>query len=146
MHTRYYMTQTLQYGMLLNMFLGVRLVHLGRITANRLLMCVINLQVLSFCSRTLTDELPELLLVLEPLDRLATLLSSTPSIEPKPETYMLTETEQQPRQHGLRPGTFEGRFEFDEVHFAYPTELQVRALLTLCRRAVCLTQWPVTEM
>ena len=38
MHTRYYMTQVLQYGMLLNMFLGVRLVHMGRITANRLLM------------------------------------------------------------------------------------------------------------
>ena len=127
MHTRYYMTQTLQYGMLVNMLLGVRLVHLGRITANRLLMCVINLQVLSFCSRTLTDQLPELLLVLEPLDRLATLLSSTPAIEPKPETYMLTDTEQPRQSHGLRPDKFEGRFEFEEVHFAYPTELQVRS-------------------
>eukprot|EP01043_Picozoa_sp_COSAG02_P078066 COSAG02_NODE_17395_length_1007_cov_1.029736_2_plen_134_part_01 len=128
MHTRYYMTQTLQYGMLVNMLLGVRLVHLGHITANRLLMCVINLQVLSFCSRTLTDQLPELLLVLEPLDRLATLLSSTPAIEPKPETYMLTDTEQSRQSHGLRPDKFEGRFEFEEVHFAYPTELQVRSL------------------
>ena len=127
MHTRYYMTQTLQYGMLVNMLLGVRLVHLGRITANRLLMCVINLQVLSFCSRTLTDQLPELLLVLEPLDRLATLLSSTPAIEPKPETYMLTDTEQPRQSPGLRPDKFEGRFEFEEVHFAYPTELQVRS-------------------
>ena len=127
MHTRYYMTQTLQYGMLVNMLLGVRLVHLGRITANRLLMCVINLQVLSFCSRTLTDQLPELLLVLEPLDRLATLLSSTPAIEPKPETYMLTDTEQPRQSQGLRPDKFEGRFEFEEVHFAYPTELQVRS-------------------
>jgi|EP01043_Picozoa_sp_COSAG02_P059713 ABC-type bacteriocin/lantibiotic exporter with double-glycine peptidase domain len=140
MHTRYYMTQTLQYGMLFNMFLGVRLVHLGHITANRLLMCVINLQVLSFCSRTLTDQLPELLLVLEPLDRLATLLSSTPSIEPKPETYMLTETEHQLQPHGLRPEKFEGRFEFEEVHFAYPTELQVRPVirkLTLCVVVQC---------
>ncbi len=129
MHTRYYMTQTLQYGMLFNMLLGVRLVHLGHITANRLLMCVINLQVLSFCSRTLTDQLPELLLVLEPLDRLATLLSSTPSIEPQPDTYVLTETQQQPQSHGLRPEKFEGRFDFEEVHFAYPTELQVWSIV-----------------
>jgi ATP-binding cassette subfamily B (MDR/TAP) protein 1 len=128
MHTRYYMTQALQYGMLINTFMGVRLVYLGQITANRLLMCVINLQVLSFTSRTLTDQLPELMLVVEPLDRLATLLDSTPSIEPKPETYMLTGSDKPTEALGLRPETFSGHFKFEEVHFAYPTELQKRVL------------------
>jgi len=58
-----------------------------------------------------------------------TLLSSTPSIEPQPDTYVLTETQQQPQSHGLRPEKFEGRFDFEEVHFAYPTELQVWSIV-----------------
>ena len=77
-------------------------------------------------------QLPEVFLVIDPLQRLAFLLESTPKIEPPPPTtpaepgggFCRARTE----KLGLRPQVFKGRVEFSAVQFAYPTEKQKQVL------------------
>lgn len=50
-------------------------------------MAVVNLQVVINTTRGLFNLLPQLFMVMEPLERLSSLLEARPQIEPPPESY-----------------------------------------------------------
>jgi ABC-type multidrug transport system fused ATPase/permease subunit len=118
--------QAFVFARLLNIYWGVSFVLAGELQADRLLMAVINLENAVASVRMLFSQLPQMFLVIDPLERLAFLLESTPKIEPPPDSYSLKDASQ--LQIGLRPKKIEGRFSFQDVHFAYPTEKQKRVL------------------
>eukprot|EP01043_Picozoa_sp_COSAG02_P008535 COSAG02_NODE_274_length_26244_cov_36.943507_33_plen_703_part_01 len=118
--------QAFVFARLLNIYWGVGLVLRGQLQADRLLMAVINLENAVSSVRMVLTQLPQIFLVVDPLERLALLLETTPKIEPPPDSYSLKDGTQE--QTGLRPELFHGRFEFEDVHFAYPTEKQKSVL------------------
>eukprot|EP01048_Picozoa_sp_COSAG05_P011689 COSAG05_NODE_1119_length_5816_cov_7.262375_5_plen_258_part_00 len=72
-------------------------------------------------ARQIIDMIPEIARTMQPLTRVATLLDTIPSIEPHPE-HPASE---------LRPSKFEGRIEFKNVDFTYPSEKQKQVLKDL---------------
>ena len=84
MITQYTTLQAFEASRLLNIFWGVGLVVSGELEPTRLLMAVINLQQVVNNTRGLFNLLPQFFMVMEPLERLATLLESRPKIEPPP--------------------------------------------------------------
>jgi ABC-type multidrug transport system fused ATPase/permease subunit len=139
MVTRYCAHQAFNGSRLLNIYWGVGMVAEGKLAPTSLLMAVVNLQVVIQASRTLFNLLPPLFLVMEPLERLASLLEHRPVIEPPPESYdQLIDggagaagrsstgggSADSGGGRGRRPERYEGHFVFEDVHFAYPTEKQ----------------------
>jgi ABC-type multidrug transport system fused ATPase/permease subunit len=142
MITSYTTLQAFNAGRLLNIFWGVGLVVAGQLEPTMLLMAVINLQIVVNSTRALFNQLPQLFMVMEPLERLTRLLEARPKIEPAPESYDATlalaagggadeasgGAAGAAAGHGRRPERYEGRFVFKGVHFAYPTEKQKKVL------------------
>lgn len=132
MISRYTLIQTVMFNRALNLYVGVLLVVSGNLLATKLLMAVINIQIIGYTARSLFDQGPQIFQVLEPLNRLANLLESRPKIEPLPERYSLVAVSESPKKTkpnlGRRPPKFVGNFVFEDVHFAYPTEKQKRVL------------------
>lgn len=69
-------------------------------------------------ARQIIDLIPEIARTMQPLTRVATLLDTVPSIEPHPE-HPASE---------LRPTRFDGKIEFRDVEFTYPSERQKQVL------------------
>ena len=64
----------------------------------------------------LSDLIPQMTRMVEPLERLSAVLGSTPRIEPHPEKVL--------DQPLLKPAKFRGHIVFKDCHFRYPTERQ----------------------
>lgn len=69
-------------------------------------------------ARQIVDLFPALAQMMQPLNRIATLLDTVPKIEPHPENPGLQ----------LKPEKFNGRIEFRDVDFTYPSERQKQVL------------------
>eukprot|EP00933_Yihiella_yeosuensis_P032056 TRINITY_DN25645_c0_g1_i1.p1 TRINITY_DN25645_c0_g1~~TRINITY_DN25645_c0_g1_i1.p1 ORF type:complete len:461 (-),score=88.36 TRINITY_DN25645_c0_g1_i1:256-1638(-) len=66
-----------------------------------------------FTLRDLLQQLPRFNKIMQPLARISELLESNPKIESPLDAST-----------GIRPATFHGHIEFENVHFAYPTDLR----------------------
>jgi ATP-binding cassette subfamily B protein len=73
--------------------------------------CKLNFNV-CFCLREVIEEVPRMSKILEPIGRICELLNARPKLEPSPTASA----------GKLRPARFYGRIEFENVHFAYPSE------------------------
>jgi ABC-type multidrug transport system fused ATPase/permease subunit len=128
--------QAFRIARMTNIYYGVLFVVRGTMEATTVLMAVMNSQVIIDSAQSIFNVASEIMLVMEPLERVAALLESKPKIEPPPDTYAdvirgtahSSSTETHSSSLGLRPETFAGNFVFEDVHFAYPTEKQKRVL------------------
>ncbi len=64
----------------------------------------------------LSDLIPQMTRMVEPLERLSAVLGSTPRIEPHPQKIL--------EKPLLKPAKFRGHIVFKDCHFRYPTERQ----------------------
>jgi|EP01049_Picozoa_sp_SAG25_P015098 ABC-type multidrug transport system fused ATPase/permease subunit len=69
-----------------------------------------------------SDLIPQMVRMMEPLERLSAVLGATPRIEPHP-AKLLTQGEP------LKPAKFKGHIVFSDCHFRYPSALLLAAVL-----------------
>ena len=127
--TFYVAFQTFRLARLTNIYYGVMFVVQGSLDPASVLMAVFNSQVIINTAQSMFNVASEVMLVLEPLERVAALIESKPKIEPSPDIYELSgDSDSASKDLGVRPEKFTGNFVFEDVHFAYPTEKQKRVL------------------
>ena len=95
---------------------GMKLVIQGLLTPTELLIIGINLHDLIGAIRQLIDLVPQMIELMEPIERVAATLDAVPRIEPHPDIP--------PKKPKLKPAHFRGHLVFSDVNFTYPTELQ----------------------
>jgi ATP-binding cassette subfamily B (MDR/TAP) protein 1 len=133
---RYAAQHALRFTRILMIYYGVKFTLDDGLNVANMVVAIVNNDVMVTVARQLFDTLADVMLVMEPLERVAALLESKPKIEPPPDTYAdvirgtahSSSTETHSSSLGLRPETFAGNFVFEDVHFAYPTEKQKRVL------------------
>eukprot|EP01048_Picozoa_sp_COSAG05_P013909 COSAG05_NODE_1527_length_4634_cov_4.068137_1_plen_456_part_00 len=106
---------------ILNTYAGINFVTKGTLDAAKLVLCVYQFDGITWGVRQIVDLVPEVARLMQPLTRIATLLNSVPKIEPHPENPSLM----------LAPLKFNGRIEFKDVDFTYPSERQKQVLFGL---------------
>jgi len=105
-------------GLVFTVWLGAYRVNSGEMTVAGLMDLTFKLNFnVVHTLRRLIEQLPRFNRLMQPLARISELLESSPKIEP---TFGETS--------GLRPRKFHGLIEFDNVHFAYPTDPRKRIL------------------
>ena len=95
---------------------GMKLVIQGLLSPTELLIIGINLHDLIGAIRALIDLVPQMIEMMEPIERVAATLDAVPRIEPHPDLP--------PKKPKLKPAHFRGHLVFNDVTFTYPTEMQ----------------------
>jgi ABC-type multidrug transport system fused ATPase/permease subunit len=119
--TFYVMWMAFVASRIMNTYWGISFVSLGKLDPGTLVLAVYQFDGIVWGARQIVDLFPALAQMMQPLTRVATLLDTVPKIEPHPENPGLQ----------LKPDKFEGRIEFADVDFTYPSERQKQVLFGL---------------